>query len=178
MAKSSQAFSGQDEEDQAPGSGWDKLLLAVLVSVAAYAVGLVVAGERVSRLVFDSLGFGLEQPGELSGEAFDYIVFVYGVLGAVILGWMIVLVGIASGPLRRRERWAWWTVAASTVTWFVADTGMSLVADQPSHAAFNVAFLVLLGAPLVGISRQLRAPRRPGRVAGRPRGGRSEGELT
>ncbi len=148
--------SRESGADRAPGSAWDKLLLAVLGCVAAYAVALVVAGEQVSRLVFDPLGFGLERPGDLSGEAIDYIVFVYGVLGAVILGWMIVLIGIACGPLRRRERWAWWTVVTSSVMWFVADTGMSLAAGQPSHAAFNVAFLVLLGAPLVGIGRQLR----------------------
>lgn len=157
MTTFSTAFGRErDGTDQPPKSAWDTVLLAVLGAVSAYAAGLVVAGERVSRLVFDPLGFGLAQPGELSAEAVDYIVFIYGVLGAVILGWMIVLIGIARGALLRRERWAWWTIATSVVAWFVADTGMSLAAGQPSHAAFNGAFLIMLGAPLVGIGRQLR----------------------
>lgn len=127
----------------------------MLAAVALYAVALVIAGEQMGRLVFDRLGFGLDQVGDLSPGAVDHIVFVYGVLGAVIVGWTVLLTGIVTGPLRRRERWAWWTVTASTATWFLLDTSMSLVVGQPGHAAFNLLFAIGLGVPLLAIRRQL-----------------------
>ena len=36
----------------------------------------------------------------------------------------------------------------STATWFVFDTGFSLIMREFEHAAFNIPFVTLLGVPL------------------------------
>lgn len=140
---------------------WDRLLLGVITFVGLYGITMVIAAEQVSRNLFGPLGFGLDQAGDLTPSELDYVAFVFRVLGAVIVGWMVALAGIATVPLRRREPWAWWTVTASMVVWFVIDTGMSIAVGQHSHAAFNVAFVLAVAVPLGGIGMQLRAGATP-----------------
>lgn len=85
----------------------------------------------------------------------DYARFIYGVLGAVIVGWMITIGAIAMGPLRSREVWSWWALVTALVIWFVLDTGISLLLGFAGHAWFNVAFAVALAGPLLMIRRDL-----------------------
>jgi len=119
------------------------------VLVAAYAVSLVVAGSVASRL-FDVLGFGMRSGAIPEGPPREHVLFVYGVLGSVLVGWMVLVAAIAAGPLRTGEAWAWPALALSVGTWFVLDTGFSLAVGSWQHAAFNLCFLAALGVPLVG----------------------------
>ncbi len=134
---------------------WDRVLVGVLVAVALYALVLVVAGLWLGDAVFDKLGFGPDD-GDIADSQRDYVRLVYGILGAVIVGWMATLGAIAAGPLRRRETWAWWAVAAAALAWFVLDTGLSLVLGYVGHALFNVVFALALAVPLAGIKASLR----------------------
>ncbi len=130
---------------------WDRVLLIVVVGVAVYALGLVVFGLALGDEVFARLGFG-PGDGEIIGEApREYVQLIYGVLGAVIVGWMVTLGAIVVGPLRRREEWAWWAVVSASVIWFALDTGLSLALGFVGHALFNVGFAVALAVPLAAI---------------------------
>ncbi len=144
----------------------DRLLAAVIVAVALYAGGLVIVGRFVGDEVFGLLGFGPDSAGITGGEALDYTTFVFGVLGAVIIGWMALTYMVARGPLRRREPWAWTAVAASIGVWFIVDTGFSLAVGQVEHAVFNVGFLVPIAVALAALRRELsRATSRRGTAA-------------
>ncbi len=134
---------------------WDRLLLLVVVAVAVYALVLAVAGLWLGDTVFDWLGFGPED-GNIVESQREYIRLVYGILGAVIVGWMITIGAIVAGPLRRRERWAWWTIVTATLVWFVLDTGLSLVLGFVGHALFNVGFALGLALPLSALKEDLR----------------------
>ncbi len=123
-------------------------LLVASLLVAAYGTMLVVAGPVATRL-FDALGFGMAAGAVPEGPARSYVLFVYGVLGAVLTGWMLTLAAVASGPLandggRFRRR-----LATAFVVWFLLDTGMSLATAVWQHALFNLAFLTLIGGPLL-----------------------------
>jgi Mn2+/Fe2+ NRAMP family transporter len=139
-------------------SSWDRVLLLVVVAVAIYAVALVVAGLWLGDTVFDLLGFGPED-GNIDDSQRDYVRLVYGILGAVIVGWMMTIGAIVVGPLRRREAWAWWAIVTATAAWFVLDTGLSLVLGFVGHALFNVAFAIGLAVPLAAIKPDLQKPR-------------------
>lgn len=108
-------------------TGWDRVLLVVIAGVIAYAVGLIVAGLFLGDRIFDPLGFGPDDGDIAAGKPRDYLQLVYGILGAVIVGWMITIGAIVGGPLRRREAWAWQAIVAAVTMWFVLDTGLSLV---------------------------------------------------
>lgn len=130
---------------------WDRLLLLVVGGVTVYALGLVLFGLVLGDQVFGRLGFGLDD-GEIVGETQrEYIQLVYGILGAVIVGWMLTIGAIVVGPLRRRESWAWWAVVTASAVWFVLDTGLSLILGFVGHALFNVGFAIALAVPLGAI---------------------------
>jgi hypothetical protein len=107
--------------------------------------------------VFDLLGFGPED-GNVETAQREYVQLLYGILGAVIVGWMVTIAAIVVGPLRRREPWAWWAIVMSVTIWFVLDTGLSLVLGFVGHALFNVAFAIGLAIPLAGIKRDIESP--------------------
>jgi hypothetical protein len=134
---------------------WDRVLLIVVAAVAVYAFLLVVAGLWLGDTVFDLLGFGPEH-GNVESAQRDYIRLLYGVLGAVIVGWMATIAAIVVEPLRRREPWAWSAIVISVTIWFVLDTGLSLVLGFIGHALFNVAFAIGLAVPLAAIRADLQ----------------------
>ncbi len=121
-------------------------LVVASLLVATYATMLVIAGPVAARL-FDVLGFGPLAAGVPEGGPHDYVMFVYGVLGAVLVGWMVTIAGVTVLAARAGEARA--VVAASLGVWFLLDTGLSLALGAWRHAVFNVAFLALLGVPLL-----------------------------
>lgn len=130
---------------------WDRLLLIVVGVVTIYALGLVLFGLALGDQVFDRLGFGPDD-GRIVGETQrTYVQLVYGILGAVIVGWMLTVGAIVVGPLRRRERWAWRAVVSASAAWFVLDTGLSLILGFVGHGLFNVGFALALAVPLGAI---------------------------
>lgn len=132
---------------------WDRWMLTVIALVTGYALLLVLRGGWPG-MAFERLGFGMAAAGITGGPAREYVLFVYGVLGAVIAGWMVLLAAVVIGPLRRREAWAWWAVAGSLGGWFVLDTGFSLAVGSPAHALFNVGFVVAMGLPVAMLRRR------------------------
>ena len=145
---------GPPLETRASTGTWaDQMLVLVLVAVGLYAATLVLAGDVVDRTLFRALGFGSE--AEVSVETADHSQLLRGVLGAVILGWMVLILTVVRGPLRRRDPWAWHAVVLSLGIWFVVDTGFSLVVGEWEHAVFNLGFVVSLGIPLASIRASL-----------------------
>ncbi len=134
---------------------WDRLLLIVVAGVTLYALGLVLFGLAIGDQVFDRLGFGPDDGGIVGEGPREYVQLMLGVLGAVIVGWMMTIGAIVVGPLRRREPWAWSAVVTAFVVWFVLDTGLSLILGFLGHALFNVGFAVALAVPLLAIRNEL-----------------------
>lgn len=121
-------------------------LQVVLAAVFVYSLLLVFAGS-VAGTMFSWFGFG---PSESinTEEVRDYLRLPYMVLGAVMAGWVILMIQIVRGPLREGSPWAWTVLVRSLILWFVLDTAMSLVIGYPTHALFNLPFALALALPL------------------------------
>jgi hypothetical protein len=142
-------------------------LRAVLTCVAIYALGMVVAGRAFAIPLFDALQFGPHAPryngGDVSSsddtareKVVDYAVFCFGVLGSVILGWMVLLAGVVELAVHddRLIRYRARSILVASVTvWFVFDTGFSLAIGEWQHAIFNLPFVTLLMTPLFVMMR-------------------------
>jgi hypothetical protein len=144
--------TGSDRRGPTPGPPllWDRLTATAVVGVLGYASLLVIHGS-VPAAMFDRLGFGMTASGISDGPARSHVLLLYGVLGAVLIGWMLLLLAVVLGPLRRRERWAWNAVTLSMTLWFLIDTTFSLLIGSPAHAVFNVPFAVAIGVPMAAI---------------------------
>jgi hypothetical protein len=127
-------------------------LQLVLGAVFVYSLLLVFAGSLAGSL-FSWFGFGPKESIDTS-EVREYLLLPYMVLGAVMSGWVLLMLLIVRGPLRDGLPWARKYLVWSLSLWFILDTSMSLVLGYPTHALFNISFAVALGIPLALIKRQ------------------------
>lgn len=79
--------------------------------------------------------------------------FVMGVLGATMVSWAVALLFVVALPFARRERWAWWCVTVSVLSWAPIDTGISLAHGVLVNALFNLAGVTMLAIPLAATWR-------------------------
>lgn len=160
--------AGTEVGGPAPRRVWDVVLSAGLGLVAVLGLVLVLAAGPATS-AFEALLVG--GPGPVpDGAATDYLVFVHRVLGAVLVGWAVLLGGLTRA-LRRRERRAWLMTSASLVTWYALDTTVSLASGFGANAALNTALGLVLAVPLAGMYPELapgRAPRRRRAARGAP----------
>ena len=126
--------------------------LQVIVSlVAIYGSAMTVAGRAAALPLFNALHFGPDSKN-LNDEAVSYSIFAFGVLGAVLVGWMVlmyfVLYYLAIHPDATVRALARKALALSTISWFLLDTGFSIAVGELEHAAFNIPFVSGLAIPL------------------------------
>ena len=131
-----------------------KWLEVVLFLVLIYSLLLVFAGTTAGSL-FSWFGFGPEKSIDTAAVR-DYLRLPYMVLGAVMTGWVFLMIQIVRGPLTEGSAWAWTFLVRSLLLWFILDTGMSLVLGYPMHALFNIPFAIALGIPLVRLKAHAR----------------------
>ena len=124
-----------------------KWLQLVLGAVFIYSLLLVFAGS-VAGSLFSWFGFGPNEAIDTS-EVQDYLLLPYMVLGAVMAGWVFLMILIVRGPLKDGSLWARKFLIQSLSLWFILDTSMSVVLGYPTHALFNVPFALALDIPLV-----------------------------
>ena len=124
-----------------------KWLQLVLGAVFIYSLLLVFTGS-VAGSLFSWFGFGPDEAIDTS-EVQDYLLLPYMVLGAVMAGWVFLMILIVRGPLKDGSLWARKFLIQSLSLWFILDTSMSVVLGYPTHALFNVPFALALGIPLV-----------------------------
>lgn len=137
-----------------PRKVWDHSLQGALGAVLLFSAFMVVLGSPAAAF-FDWMIFGRDESPVVGDEARAYVSFVYGVLGAVMIGWMVALVPIVQGPLRRRQRWAWRSVAASFTAWFVVDSTLSVLSGFGENALLNVVFFAAFAIPLANMRAEL-----------------------
>jgi hypothetical protein len=131
-----------------------KWLEVVLILVLIYSLLLVFAGTTAGSL-FTWFGFGPEESIN-TAAVWDYLRLPFMVLGAVMAGWVFLMIQIVRGPLKEGSAWAWTFLVQSLSLWFILDTGMSLVLGYPMHALFNIPFAIALGIPLVRLKAHAR----------------------
>lgn len=129
-----------------------KWLQLVLGAVFIYSLLLVFKGS-VAGSLFSWFGFGPIEAIDTS-EVQDYLLLPYMVLGAVMAGWVFLMMLIVGGPLKDGSLWARKFLIQSLSLWFILDTSMSVVLGYPTHALFNIPFALALGIPLVLMKNQ------------------------
>ena len=100
-----------------------KWLQLVLGAVFIYSLLLVFTGS-VAGSLFSWFGFGPNEAIDTS-EVQDYLLLPYMVLGAVMAGWVFLMMLIVRGPLKDGSTWARKFLIQSLSLWFILDTSMS-----------------------------------------------------
>ena len=125
---------------------WITVWAEVVIAVSA----LTIVWERVSGDLFNLVIFGeADTPPGFSGDAVDYQKLLFCILSALTIGWMVLLLYVVRNPFARGERWAWTSLAVSSATWFLIDSGASIATGFWRNAVFNVVFFLPLVPALI-----------------------------
>jgi uncharacterized membrane protein YhaH (DUF805 family) len=133
----------------APSRFWWSWLVVLTCGLILFGLTLVLLPGPTQAFCYWLLFGTAVPPPTFGADAVAYVRFVYGILGAVIAAWGLLLLAVVAGPLRPGERTGWLAVYASIAVWFVIDSTLSIVSDQWLNVVPNVAFLVPYVAPLV-----------------------------
>ena len=121
---------------------WSRWLVVWFAIVGVISVAMIVV-PQVSGELFNLALFGdTDTPAGFTGDAVDYQRFIWGITGAITIGWMLLAAPVALGPLRRGERWAWVALAESFAGWFVIDSTLSIALGFAENVAVNALFVV------------------------------------
>ena len=123
---------------------WQKWLLGVAILLVAFGTILAVFPQsRALDLAFNShIDPVFWGQGNLPPEAAMFQSWIYGVLGAVVAGWGILLAFVVHHPFKERRKWAWNGLATGIAVWFVLDTTLSVTHHVFFNAGFNTLVLV------------------------------------
>lgn len=74
--------------------------------------------------------------------------WIYGVLGATMIGWGMMMFFLALHGLAARQTWVRNAIAASIPAWYVVDTYISWAARVYFNVIFNTVVLLLVMLPV------------------------------
>jgi len=138
---------------------WWRWLLVAALATGFFGLSMALLPDTV-QLFFNLLIFGTTwQPPEFGAPAGGYIGFVYGVLGAVLAGWALMIVLALFGPFRRGDKEGWLLIALPLALWFVVDTTWSLATGYWQNAALNCVFALAYVVPLAATWKRFATPR-------------------
>ena len=78
----------------------------------------------------------------------NHINWIYGVLGAVMIGWGLVIAMLGYRLIKEDLNWVWNIIIASVTIWFIIDTGISIHYCVLENAILNTVVLVLTAIPV------------------------------
>jgi hypothetical protein len=136
---------------------WSRWLQTSLWSYALTGVLLVVFDHRAVPFLAGSVNERFFGQPDMPAAIEPYHRFVYGLVGAFLMGWAIGLAMVVRHGFKARLPWAWTTVAVSIGVWFAVDTGASVWHGAWVNAALNCVGAFFLGLPLVMTARAFRS---------------------
>jgi len=129
---------------------WHRWLLGVSLYIVAF--GFVLAVFPQSPLIDWCINAQVDpvfwQTAAMPEVAARFQAWVYGVLGATVAGWGVLMTFIVRIPFKRREPWAWKGLAGSFAVWYLIDTSLSAVYGVFFNVLFNTVLLLLVAVPL------------------------------
>ena len=125
---------------------WQRWLLVL-------AIAFVVLGALMTLPFGANLFDGLINPvfwknGAIPHDVNAFKAFIYGVLGAAMVGWGILFAFIVYYPFRQKEMWAWNCLLAGFAIWFPFGLYVSIRGGVYANVVGDIIFFVLVLVPL------------------------------
>ena len=132
---------------------WSRLTQTAAAGVLVLRAVLMLVtslGEAFFYLVyFQQPASPVAVPAEIQG----YLRFANGIIGAVMAGWMMVVIALARGPFRAGERFAWNAITWPLLGWYVIDTTFSIAHGVWGNVLLNTGTALMFGVPLLASRR-------------------------
>jgi hypothetical protein len=125
---------------------------------------LIFAPSTGAQLFYLLIYFSSSAPSDHSASCQSYTQLFTGVLGAVMIGWMISLIlslyqisrinRIIKNKIHSNSLYliSWLTLSIPLLDWFIIDSTFSLVTNYWQNAVLNSVFLAAFTVPVIGLA--------------------------
>jgi type IV secretory pathway VirB6-like protein len=125
---------------------WQRWLL--ILAILFVVLGIVMTLSFGANLFDTLINPVFWANGAMPNNVYNFKTFIYGVLGASMVGWGMLFAFIVYYPFRQKEKWAWNSLLAGFTLWFVFGLYVSFRAGVYANIVGDVVFFVLVMAPL------------------------------
>lgn len=136
---------------------WLTAILGLLLALLTGTPALAFVESPLLRAIFGDAA--------LTPEMRTFHRWVFGVAGAVMMGWGIGAIFVVRHGIQKGERWAWTCLALSVGLWYAVDTSISAFYGVWANVIGNTGFLLLYEVPLVALAPRFLG-RRPAALHG------------
>ena len=120
---------------------WMTILIGALFALSVFA-----ALRSPTLLFLDVIYWPIDgQPAMLSREA----ILGTALVGAVMVGWGVLMLGLAQDERLSKEPRVWRLMTTSVVVWFVVDSTASVLGGAGLNALSNAVFTAMFVYPVV-----------------------------
>lgn len=120
--------------------------VAVIISSLVFVLAAFPATDFPARLFYDFVYWPLDNQSGFTDVARPSI----AILGAVFLGWAIMLQGVIKIALDDPASPLWRVITTSVVVWYFVDSGVSFACGIPVNVVTNTMIFVAFLVPLLG----------------------------
>jgi len=129
---------------------WRNWLLAVCFTMSLFGILMVfLAGTPIFDVFNRQIDPAFWDANTIPAEARMFRNWIYGVWGATIAGWGILLTFVVAVPFSRQEKWAWNGVVFGVLVWYVFDTVLSILFKVGFNVCFNTVILAAVLLPMI-----------------------------
>jgi uncharacterized BrkB/YihY/UPF0761 family membrane protein len=118
------------------------IIVGLLVAFAGNSLVFEVHNEYTRSIFFES--------NELQPDVLNLKNWLFGIIGATIVGFHVLMVMISENSFKKKEPWAYWALWFAMLSWFIIDSGISIYYGAIHNVVIiNLVALVLIGFPLI-----------------------------
>ena len=142
---------------------WQKWLFIITILIILFGILLMIPNDsELSNWLFNNRIEAIFWPDyTITPGIAQFQQWLYGVLGATMVGWGIMIAFIIAVPFRNRELWAWYSIALGISGWYTLDTAVSIIYRATFNAAFNTAILLLFLPPVIATYKLFHTDHHP-----------------
>lgn len=75
--------------------------------------------------------------------------WLFGISGAVMMGWGLSMLYVVSIPFKQREQWAWRCIFYPVLVWYIIDSAVSVYFGVGFNVIINSVLFLQIVAPLL-----------------------------
>lgn len=136
---------------------WRKWLLIAIAFQAVFGLAMIFLPGVLDKYFWNVIFFSSSKLYQtFTPEITTYIHQVYGVLGAVMVGWSVQMFLHVKNTFTSGDRQAWIAIVLSLGIWFVLDSVLSIAMGYWQNAVLNVGFGSLFVIPLAASSKYFK----------------------
>lgn len=137
---------------------WQKFLFtfSILIVIMGIFISLFTSTSIFDIAVNNNINPMFHINGNLNPGTLQFQSWIYGVLGATLSSWGILLAFIFYYPFKEKQKWSWNSILIGVSVWFVLDTTISIYFNVYLNAIANFIFFLGITVPLYNTRKYFR----------------------